>query len=144
MRKRLMCLCGKEPVHKRMFLCDECLKLERRGDSGAIQRKHTLIQQIAAETGREWSSEEGRLIPPGRRGCLKPGQLAHMTPQQQVEQQVDAAMRELSKTPEPPRRIKAVFATETLTPDEIDALYGQLALTKETARQTAARTNREK
>jgi hypothetical protein len=140
MRKRLMCLCGKEPVHKRMFLCDECLKLERRGDSGAIQRKHTLIRRVAVETGREWSSEEGRLVPPGRRGCLKPGQLAHMTPQQQGE----AAMRELSKTPEPPRRIKAVFAAETLTPDEIDALYEQLALTKETARQTAARTNREK
>lgn len=71
--------------------------------------------------------EEGRLIPPGRRGCgLIPGRLAHMTQQQRVE----AAMRELSKTPESPRRIKAVFAAETLTPGEIDELYGQLALTK--------------
>ena len=126
MRKRLMCLCGKGLVHKRMFLCDECLKLERRGDSGAIQRRRALIRRVAAETDTEWSSEEGRLIPPGRRGGLKPGQLAHMTPQQQVE----AAMRELSETPEPRRRIKAVLAAETLTPGEIDELYGQLALTK--------------
>jgi hypothetical protein len=46
------------------------------------------------------------------------------------QQRVEAAMRELSKTPESPRRIKAVFAAETLTPGEIDELYGQLALTK--------------
>lgn len=128
---RKMCLCGKGLAHKRMFLCDECLKLERRGDSGAIQRKHTLIRQIAAETGMEWSSEEGRLIPPGRRGGLKPGQLAHMTPKQQVEATVEAAMRELSnQTPTPSRRIKAVFATETLTPDEIEELYKQFVRTK--------------
>lgn len=59
---RKMCGCGERLVHKRMFLCDECQEIERRGDRRATELRLAARSIAEEETGTEWSQQRGRLV----------------------------------------------------------------------------------